>query len=115
MLMANAATSPFASLSESAKSLPIYALTVAKGGPKLPPAKTEADSHRAVEGLPRIQKPGSRGFFDIALKSAPSAMLQENGPSLFTLIQEQLGLKLVPAKAPVEVLVIDHVEKLSEN
>jgi uncharacterized protein (TIGR03435 family) len=36
-------------------------------------------------------------------------------PSLFTAVQEQMGLKLVPQKASVEVLVIDHVERPSEN
>jgi len=117
------------SLRRDTKSLPIHALTVAKGGPRLPAVKND-DGYHAVERLPRIQndsflfqdtsmpefaakltilrgidrpvvdKTGITGFFDIALKSAPSAMLQENGPSLFTLIQEQLGLKLVPEKAP---------------
>jgi uncharacterized protein (TIGR03435 family) len=38
-----------------------------------------------------------------------------SSPSLFAAIQEQLGLKLEPQKAPVDVLVIEHIEKPSEN
>jgi uncharacterized protein (TIGR03435 family) len=38
-----------------------------------------------------------------------------SNPDLFTAIQEQLGLRLKPAKEPVDVLVIDHVEKPSAN
>jgi bla regulator protein BlaR1 len=39
----------------------------------------------------------------------------DSGPSIFTAIQQQLGLKLESKKGPVEILVIDHVEKPSEN
>lgn len=38
-----------------------------------------------------------------------------SGPSIFSAIQQQMGLKLQSAKAPVDVIVIDHVSKPSEN
>jgi uncharacterized protein (TIGR03435 family) len=45
---------------------------------------------------------------------APPA-LGDNGPSLFTAIQNSLGLRLEATRGPVEVLVIDHAEKPDAN
>jgi uncharacterized protein (TIGR03435 family) len=41
--------------------------------------------------------------------------LDSSGPSIFTAMQEQLGLKLDSQKGPVPILVIEHVERPSEN
>jgi uncharacterized protein (TIGR03435 family) len=68
-----------------------------------------------------VDKTGLSGKYDVALRWAPdqlnanAANLDTTDPSLFTAIQEQLGLKLLPAKAPAQVLVIDHLEKPTGN
>ncbi len=46
---------------------------------------------------------------------SPFPSIDPNGPSIFTAVQEQLGLKLDSTKAPVDVLVIDHVEQPTED
>lgn len=58
-----------------------------------------------------VDKTGLTGFYDVALTwkdaNATEDTTQEAGASLFTALQEQLGLKLIPSKGPVEVLVVD--------
>jgi len=65
--------------------------------------------------LPVLDRTGISGVYDITLKSAAAALRDPNGPSLLTLIHEQLGLKFVSAKDPIEVIVIDHVDEPSAN
>ncbi len=65
--------------------------------------------------LPVVDRTGITGNFDIVLKSAPSLAREGDTAGLFALIPAQLGLKLISAKAPLEVIVIDHAEKPSEN
>jgi len=70
-----------------------------------------------------VDRTGLTGRYDIDLNWTPDQAIQRtltgapplpgidpNGPSIFTALQEQLGLKLEPTTAPVDVLVIDHVE-----
>jgi uncharacterized protein (TIGR03435 family) len=71
---------------------------------------------------PVIDRTSIAGLFDIHLEFSDlehSAWLSGDAdnaaPSVFTAVQEHLGLKLSPDKGPVEVFVIDHVEKPSAN
>jgi bla regulator protein BlaR1 len=64
-----------------------------------------------VVGKPVIDNTGLTGRYDLAIQlPAP-----DGGESIFTAVQEQLGLKLEPGKGTVETLLIDHVERPSEN
>jgi uncharacterized protein (TIGR03435 family) len=80
---------------------------------------------------PVIDRTGIPDYFKIQLKfspddsptprsatadpSLPAAARTPDAPGIFQAIQDQLGLKLVPAKGPIDVLVIDHIERPSEN
>jgi uncharacterized protein (TIGR03435 family) len=67
---------------------------------------------------PVIDVTGLTGRFNIHLEFASTDSLDTgdaSAPSIFTALQEQLGLKLSAATGPVEVHVIDHVERPSEN
>src|SRR5262249_49174574 len=77
------------------------------------------DSLGAVGGdRPVIDKTGLTGKYDIRLEATPEFRINNNPQpddlSIFNAIQQQLGLKLEPQKVPIEVLVVDHVEKPSE-
>lgn len=76
---------------------------------------------QAAKG-PVIDKTGLTGAYDFDLKFAPSdGPLADDPhvadlPNLFTAVQEQLGLKLVPHNVTIDTLVIDHVDKIpTEN
>jgi len=78
----------------------------------------------AVE-RPVVDKTGLSGAFDFTLEFARELTITEphddesaadsGGISIFTAVQQQLGLKLEPGKGPVDMIVIDHVEKPSGN
>lgn len=88
----------------------------------------------ALESVPDVggrvvtDETGLTGTYDFLFKwtpmqnMTPQGSLSEASPSsnvegvsLFTAIEEQLGLKLVPTKGPGQVLIIDHIEQPSEN
>jgi uncharacterized protein (TIGR03435 family) len=74
----------------------------------------------ATGGRPVVNRTGLEGAWDFKLTWAsdrltPEASREQDAPNFFTAVQEQLGLRLVPSKALVEVIVIDHIEKLLEN
>jgi uncharacterized protein (TIGR03435 family) len=121
-----------------------YALLIGKGGSKLHSAADPRPfaMFRALAGhatgssvsMPdladRLSRPpfelerpvvdftGLQGRFDLALEWSPADKQNENwiGASVFTAIEEQLGLRLEPRKLPLEVLVVDRANKVpSEN
>ena len=69
-----------------------------------------------VVGRPIVDATGVDGMFDILLefaseRSGDASPAPSDSPSVFTALQEQLGLRLQPRRVPVELLVIDHVER----
>lgn len=136
------------------KELPVYAITVANGGPKMTKNETNPNGlpgllfrglgvlpatnatmgdlagvmQGAVLDRPVIDKTGLAGRYDFMLTWTPDETQfasmgvrvpppspDATAPGLFTAFQEQLGLKLESSKAPVDVIVIDRIEKPSEN
>ncbi len=112
-----------------------YVLEAAEGGPKFQkgdagPSSTDhgrgnlivanttidrfAELLSRQTNVPVLNRTGMEGSFHVRLKWSRNTSL-DDGPSLFTAIQEQLGLRLRPEKVPVEVMVIDHAQRPSEN
>ncbi|HWG18514.1 MAG TPA: TIGR03435 family protein [Acidobacteriaceae bacterium] len=121
------------------REMPVYDLVVAKGGPRMKEAKPEENdktkmaSSRGGEidavavtmdalpwmlgevvGRPVVNKTGLPAKYDFTLRYLPGAQsaADETGrTSIFTALEEQLGLKLTPARDMAEVLVIDSIER----
>lgn len=75
-------------------------------------------SDPTLAGHDIVNHTGLTGAYDFKLRYALNRMGDTeptDAPGLFTAIEEQLGLKLVPTKGPVEVIVIDHIERPTEN
>jgi uncharacterized protein (TIGR03435 family) len=68
---------------------------------------------------PVVDATGIQGVFNFTLEWSPNdrpdADPSDNRPSIFTAIEETLGLRLEPGKVPVQIIVIDRAEKPSEN
>lgn len=119
----------------------VYALVVAKGGSKLkagdPSKETGLNTNIAGHvgqmvatnapvfylstvlsnklSHPVVDKTGLQGKYDWTLVWDPDPGADSTEPSIFTAVQEQLGLKLDAEKGPVQTLVIDSVVRPSEN
>jgi uncharacterized protein (TIGR03435 family) len=127
------------------KEFPVYALVVAKNGPKIKensgadglPQQITGDSGmsrmtcikvsmtyfaNALEsqfenqfGRKIVDDTGLKGNYDIAVSWSGDQSAESPGPSIFTSLQEQLGLKLESQRGNVETIHIDSIERPSEN
>jgi uncharacterized protein (TIGR03435 family) len=133
------------------RQIPIYALVVAKGGPRLGAIQSNGTTIRTGNGRIEVQgsnsvallaeelakvvgrvvvdETGIEGRYGLVVRWTPdsaaapgfsageptASTFDSSGPSIFTALQEQLGLKLESQKGPVQVLVIDHIEMPSAN
>jgi uncharacterized protein (TIGR03435 family) len=128
------------------KEIPVYELVAAKNGPKLKEVEAGGSKTNRGRGhidaqrmsmkrlsellalqmdRPVLDATGLKGVFDFTLDWTPdespyakaeSAIDAPKSPSLLIALQEQLGLRLQARKAPIEILVVDHAEKVpTEN
>jgi uncharacterized protein (TIGR03435 family) len=140
------------------KELPVYAMVVAKGGPKIAVSAADPNAFPGIgfgrgpgvislvgrntglngvaNGLqsnildkPVVDQTGLTGRYDFQLRFTPDATQVANfgglepanaadldaPPDIFTAFEQQLGLKLQPTKAVIDVIVIDRIERPSPN
>ena len=126
------------------KEMPVYEMVVAKDGLRIsrfdgthPPAPAHtragammigvasmarlARNMAGAAGRPVVDKTGLDGEYSYLLTFSPLSAQSETAPDpaapdFFAAVQQQLGLKLEPKRAPIEVLVIDHAERVpTEN
>ena len=126
------------------RTMPAFAMTVSKGGVKMTPAHPKDPEHGSLNssngqlsgenvppdflvflltreaGRPVVNRTNLSERYDFSVTYTPQADLAKSdassdAPSIFTALDEQLGLKLVRANEPVWVIVVDHVEMPSEN
>jgi uncharacterized protein (TIGR03435 family) len=72
-----------------------------------------------ISDRPVIDRTGLTGSYKLRVEATPEFRMNGNAQpgdlSIFTAVQEQLGLKLEPSTAPLDILVIDSAQKPSEN
>jgi len=123
-------------LHRESRPIQAYMIEVAKNGPRLEKGDGNGSSTQNRRGdidatnitmdrlaevlsrqmdLPVVNHTGLEGAFNLRLQWSPEYARTAEGTSIFAAIQEQLGLHLRSQKTPVEVLVIDHAERPSEN
>jgi uncharacterized protein (TIGR03435 family) len=128
-------------LHHESREMPVYALTVSKGGPKLKDSPPDAKQMLLMESVnrsirltvtkgsmdqlvtqfsnsngvdrPAVDHTGLTGLYDYKLEWGLSS--DPDTVSIYTAIQEQLGLKFEPTRAPIDSLLVDHAERPGEN
>ena len=79
------------------------------------PLSRLSESLGQPDGRVVIDKTGLTGNYEFTLRYTDKTAPTDDTPSLFTALQEQLGLRLVPDRAPLQVVVIDGIERPTEN